>query len=281
MKRIAQILSQYNAIIKPNVLSVIVRPILNKVLKKDVQSIFVKDIVVNEVEEKEIIKILDRFVNGEPLGKIINETNFYGYNFFVNEHVLDPRSDSEVLIDLVLDYLTLDANANILDLGVGSGCLLMTVLKKRKNCKGVGCDISDEALLVAKKNAEALGVLGRVSLIKSKWFSGIDSTQKFDVIISNPPYIESSEISLLDRSVKEFDPYIALDGGEDGLDCYRDIFSEIKYFMKPNTHIFIEIGYKQFYSVKNLALEYGLVFVKSIKDLNMIDRVIEFCGILL
>lgn len=280
MKRIAQILSQYNAIIKPNVLSPIVRTILNKVLKQDVRDIFVKDILVNETEEKEIIKILDRFVNGEPLGKIINETNFYGYNFFVNEHVLDPRPDSEVLIDAVLSYLDLDVNASILDLGVGSGCLILTLLKERKNCVGVGCDISDEALLVAKKNAEALNVSDRVNLIKSRWFLKIDPNQKFDVIISNPPYIESSEIGLLDRSVKEFDPHIALDGGKDGLDCYKDIFSKIKYFMKPETHIFIEIGYKQFYSVKNLASEYELVFVKSIKDLNMIDRVIEFCGML-
>lgn len=207
---------------------------------------------------------MERAKKGEPLTKIVNERHFWEHAFFINEHVLDPRPESETLIEAVLKlFPNRNASFRFLDLGTGSGCLLISLLHEFPNSTGVGVDISPQALNVARRNGAFLE--SRVDFRLGNWWEPVDK-ESFDIIVSNPPYIGIHEP--LDVSVLDFDPHLSLFAGEDGLDAYRAIFPHL------NTLGFFEIGYQQEESVTHLAHHNGLSIKDSFQDLLGFTRVL-------
>lgn len=206
-----------------------------------------------------------------PLQHLTGEQDFMGLTFRVNEHVLIPRQDTEVLVEEVL--LHLHDGMRILDMCTGSGCILLSLLKYSNDCEGVGADVSEEALAVANLNREQLGIDAK--FIKSNLFENVES--KFDIIVSNPPYIESKVVETLMEEVKDYEPHLALDGGADGLDFYREITTEAKKYLCRGGMLFFEIGYNQAQAVSSLLKEAGYVEVEVKKDLAGLDRVV--CGV--
>lgn len=223
-------------------------------------------------EDIKIREMLKRRINHEPLDKIIGYREFYKSVFKVNQNVLTPRPDTEILVESALQKIPENASWRILDLGTGSGCILLSLLRERKNCIGTGVDISKEALDVAKENATALGVVERTTLINKSWIEDNFAIGKYDMIVSNPPYIPRKEITLLEKEVKEFDPMLALDGGDDGLECYRQIANISTLLLKDDGYICLEVGYNQAEVVKDIFLIAGLKEAKIIPDLSGINR---------
>ena len=205
-----------------------------------------------------------------PLQHITGVQEFMGLEFLVNEHVLVPRQDTEVLVERVLEDLK--SGIHILDMCTGSGCILLSLLKLcgMSNVKGVGVDISEEALKVAKQNAEKLEVNAR--FISSDLFCDVEG--KYDVIVSNPPYIRTSVIEELKEEVKFHDPFIALDGKEDGLYFYRRIVEESPKYLIKGGKLYFEIGHDQGEDVSKLMKDAGFVDVTVKKDLAGLDRVV-------
>ena len=205
-----------------------------------------------------------------PLQHITGVQEFMGLEFCVNEHVLVPRQDTEVLVESVLEILK--PGMDILDMCTGSGCILISLLKLCgfANISGVGVDISEEALEVARKNAEKLGV--NVQLLHSDLFENVAG--KYDVIVSNPPYIRTSVIEELKEEVKFHDPFMALDGKEDGLYFYRRIVEESPKFLEKCGKLYFEIGHDQGEDVGRLMRDAGFTDVTVKKDLAGLDRVV-------
>ena len=219
-------------------------------------------------------QLLKRRLNREPIANIVNKKSFWSYDFFVNENVLTPRSDSEILVEAVLsNYNNMNENLNILDLGTGSGCLILSLLKIYKNATGLAIDISDKALQVAKQNAKNLKV-ENIQFLKNNWNDNIE--ERFDIIISNPPYIPTKEIKELEPEVNKFNPLLALDGGEDGLICYRYLAKSLDKNLKENTKIFLEIGKNQEKDIEKIFNKNGYELLKMYKDLAEINRILCF-----
>lgn len=203
-----------------------------------------------------------------PLQHITGVQNFMGLDFMVNEHVLIPRFDTEILVEEVMKFL--HDGFSILDMCTGSGCILLSLLKYSNDCKGVGVDISAEALAVANKNKEKLGI--EVSFIESNLFEQV--TGKYDIIVSNPPYIRSDVIPTLMEEVREHEPILALDGTEDGLFFYRKIVEESPDYLNGGGMLFFEIGYDQAEDVSRIMEEAGYKDVTVVKDFAGLDRVV-------
>ncbi|MGY9036100.1 MAG: peptide chain release factor N(5)-glutamine methyltransferase [Rhodobacterales bacterium] len=215
------------------------------------------------------IDLIEKRVSGAPISKIIGKRLFFNSEFFVNENVLDPRPETEVVVSVALEKNF----SNVLDLGTGTGCIVISLLKERPDVIGVSVDISKECLNVAKINAETNGVLDRVKFIHSDWFSNV--TSRFDLIVSNPPYIGLSELNDLSREVKNFDPKVALFGGRDGLNCYEAIFNDVSRFLNPGGRLITEVGYAQSSIVKKFFLNSGFIDIKVTKDLEFNNRVVS------
>lgn len=238
------------------------------------------------IEQTEILgKLHSFFENFEkrrrriPLAQILGRQSFYGLDFFVNEDVLIPRADTECLVDLVLeDYADLAKQAgssslNILDLCTGSGCIGISVAKHLPYQELLLVDLSEKALAVAKKNAEKhLGE--NVTLLQSDLLTGVQR-KKFSLLLSNPPYIVSRVIPGLNREVSEYEPKLALDGGEDGLVFYRRIAKEAKAVLLPGARLYLEIGYDQGESVKDIFQKEGYEAVEVFPDLSGNPRVLR------
>lgn len=203
-----------------------------------------------------------------PLQHITGEQVFMGYPFLVNEHVLIPRQDTESLVEEALKVTT--AGMQVLDMCTGSGCILLSMMKKKPGMKGIGCDISKEALKVAEENAKRLKV--ETVFVESDLFENV--TGKFDVIVSNPPYIRTDVIAGLQDEVKLYDPFLALDGKEDGLYFYRKIICESTAYMKNSGVLLFEIGSDQGEAVSDLMNAAGYQNVTVKKDLAGLDRVV-------
>ena len=219
-------------------------------------------------------QLLKRRLNREPIANIVNKKSFWSYDFFVNENVLTPRNDSEILIEAVLsNYNNMQEELKILDLGTGSGCLVLSLLKMYKYASGLAVDISEKALKVAKQNAENLKI-NNIKFLKNNWNDNIE--EKFDIIISNPPYIPTKEIKELEPEVNKFNPLLALDGGEDGLNCYRYLAKSLDKNLKENTKIFLEIGKNQEKDIEKIFNENGYKLLKIYKDLAEINRILCF-----
>ena len=222
------------------------------------------------VEEKLKAALAKRLTH-MPVQYITGYQNFMGLEFMVSKDVLIPRMDTETLVEEVL-RLGL-SNVRVLDICTGSGCILLSILKYVYGSSGVGVDISDDALGVAKANSEALGI--DATFIKSDMFENIPKDERFDIVVSNPPYIRSDVIGTLMSEVKDYEPLLALDGSEDGLKFYRIIADRAPEYLNNGGMLFLEIGYDQGAEVSALLTAAGFTDVEVIKDLSGLDRVVS------
>ena len=232
---------------------------------------------VTEEEENGYVNYLAEREKRVPLQHIIGYQEFMGMKFYVNQNVLIPRQDTENLVEEVMPHV--HDGMKILDLCTGSGCILISLLQYSNDCIGVGTDISKEALEVAAKNGEAIlkekegKVYEQLQFIESDLFEKLPP-QKFDLIVSNPPYIKTDVIDDLEPEVASFEPLLALDGGGDGLDFYRRIVKEAGNFLIRGGMLFLEIGYDQGEAVAGLLKEAGFVDIEIRKDYGGLDRVV-------
>ena len=224
---------------------------------------------ISPEQEEQYREALVRRAQRIPLQQITGEQEFMGLSFLVNEHVLIPRQDTEILVEETAKFL--QDGMRYLDLCTGSGCILLSLKTLRPGAEGEGADLSPEALKVAGKNRERLGL--EVRLTESDLFDKIEGT--FDVIVSNPPYIKREEIESLMDEVRLHEPYMALDGHEDGLYFYRRIVEEAPGYLRKGGGLFLEIGWDQGESVSELLRQQGFSDVKVVKDLAGLDRVVE------
>ncbi|MDD4557294.1 MAG: peptide chain release factor N(5)-glutamine methyltransferase [Alphaproteobacteria bacterium] len=238
----------------------------------------IEDFSTSETQNlKELLE--KRCVKHMPLCKIVGQKGFYKYDFIVSENVLSPRADTEILVEKAIDYLNSKklSKPKILELGLGSGCILFSILADVKCAVGVGLDISEKALAIASQNLNLLGLKKRAKLLQGSWFDEKcleEEFETFDVIVSNPPYIPSADVLELDTEVKDYDPLIALDGGEDGLRDYRKIAEVSKKLLKPDGYIFLEIGINQAQDVIKIFENQLFKLVEVVKDLARIERCI-------
>ena len=233
---------------------------------------------VSEENVDKFLKLLEKRSNGYPLQYILNEANFMGLDFYVEDGVLIPRSDTEVLVEYVLEYIDSMDNKDIrlLDIGIGSGAIVLSTAYHRPFIDAYGVDIEDKPIYVTKKNIEKFG-LSNVKIYKGDLFEPFDFSEfynSFDIITSNPPYIESEDIETLQVEVSEYEPMSALDGGEDGLIFYRRIAKRAKRFLSENGLLIFEIGYNQGESVSEILKEEGYKNISVLKDIQDLDRVV-------
>lgn len=218
-------------------------------------------------------KDLKRRMNGEPISKIQGFKGFYGREFVVSAATLDPRPETEILIDRALELFPVKHPARILDLGTGTGCIIITLLKEWPDAKGVAIDISPDALEIARINAQTHGVADRLQLIQGDWANGIN--EKFDLVVSNPPYIRTADIENLQKEVRNHDPILALDGGFDGLDPYKKIFFSLNRLLTPCGKALFEIGAGQADDIARLSGESRIRVEYTHPDYAGIPRVVE------
>lgn len=216
---------------------------------------------------------VERRLRREPVSKILGKKGFWKIMLNVTPDVLSPRPDTEVIVDIVTLAYGPHQVFEMADLGTGSGAILLATLAERAGARGVGTDISSEALAVARENAANLDLNNRCTFLRTEWATGF-ADASFDLVVSNPPYIPTKDIATLDPEVREHDPIIALDGGEDGLDPYRVLAPEIKRVLRPEGIFAVEIGFDQGPEVKALFEQAGFSDVKVVKDLAMRDRVV-------
>ena len=217
---------------------------------------------------------LSRRERREPVSHILGRKGFWKIMLRVTPDVLTPRPDTETVVEFVLRDFPEQAAWSVLDLGVGSGAILLALLAERPSAKGLGIDVSDEALAVARDNAATLGLETRVALLRSDWTAGLGG-EAFDLVVSNPPYIASHVIETLEPEVRDHEPRLALEGGTDGLDHYRTLAPEILRVLKPGGRFAVEIGYDQKDAVEALFRTAGAVDVRTIRDLGDRDRVVS------
>lgn len=247
--------------------------IVRTVLKLSSIDIVLKgNTVVSKDDTEKIEAIIKRRSSGEPLQYILGTQEFMGLEFEVNPSVLIPRSDTEILVEHILEHFV-GKPVTALDLCTGSGCIAISFAYFNKNSYVTGIDISPEAVKTAEKNAERLSVSERTSFKVCDVFK-MDSFGKFDLIVSNPPYIESEVIPTLSRTVKEYEPLTALDGGSDGLIFYRHIIKSAPKYLSKGGMLAFEIGYNQKKAVTELMKEF-FTDIKTIKDFGNNDRVIS------
>ncbi|MEW9077952.1 peptide chain release factor N(5)-glutamine methyltransferase [Terrisporobacter glycolicus] len=229
---------------------------------------------LSEDEEKLFSKFINERLNNRPIAYIVGNREFMGLDFYVQEGVLIPRPDTEVLVEEVIELGKSRGAINILDIGTGSGAITVSLAKYLDNAKITSVDISDIALEIGKKNAESNNVNDRITFIKSDLFTNIDNDMRFDIIVSNPPYIKREVIETLDKQVKDFEPYNALEGGIDGLDFYRSITRQSKKYLNKDGILAYEVGHDQSEEVSKLMESNGYTNIYTIKDLQQIDRVV-------
>lgn len=218
--------------------------------------------------------LIARRARCEPVSRIVGRREFWGLDFAVDAHVLDPRPASETLVQAVLDSVAgrREAPLTILDLGTGSGCLLLALLSEMPNARGLGTDISEGALSVAERNATHLGLAERAAFAHTCWTEGVEVG--WQAIVSNPPYIVDAEIDELRPEVANFDPRAALSGGKDGLEAYRALLPGAAHVLAPNGILALEIGIGQGDAVEALIMASGLCPVSRRRDLSGVERCI-------
>ena len=259
------------------------RLLLSKSLNRNFTLYNHENIDISKNEIKKFQSLIQKRLSGKPVSRIINKRNFWKKEFKINHATLDPRSDSETLIESVLKHYTDKLQfLKILDLGSGSGCLGLSLLGEFPNSEVSFFDISKQSLEIVKINALNFGFSERSKYIHADWkirdwdkkLIEIENRIEFDIVISNPPYIPTDEINALQIEVKKHDPFLALNGGKDGLDAYRFILSKLKKIIKAHGKIFLEIGKNQEDFVSSIATEYGLIAKEYNKDLSGVTRVI-------
>lgn len=225
-----------------------------------------------EIEDEKMhdfLQLIEKRAVHIPLQHLTGEQNFMGLDFLVNEHVLIPRQDTEILVEEIMRDL--HDGIRILDMCTGSGCILLSLLHYSNDCSGVGVDVSEDALAVARQNADRLAEKQAV-FIQSDLFEKVEGS--FDLIVSNPPYIRSQEIAGLMPEVREHEPHLALDGKDDGLHFYREIIKGAMSHLKRGGQLFFEIGYDQGEAVQALLAANGYTEIAVVKDYAGLDRVV-------
>ena len=218
---------------------------------------------------KKLIKLRS---TGKPIAYLTGSKNFWKYDFKINSNVLVPRPDSEIIVEEALKVIKNKNKLHILDIGIGSGCILLSILSEKKNFKGVGVDVSKKSLDLCDINAENLGLKKRVKLFKSD----VDNFNygKYDLIVSNPPYISKLKLKYLDKDVIDFEPKLALNGGLDGLSEIRKVINKSSELIKKNGKFILEIGFDQKDKVIKLLNKKGFYINSTLKDLAKNDRCI-------
>ncbi len=247
--------------------------LMTKVIKKDR-----KYILLNSKRhlDKEDLRLFQKLIKNRSLGKpiayLINKKYFWNSEFFVTKNILIPRPDTELVVEKVLDLTVEKKYLNMLEVGIGSGCILLSILKERKNFYGTGIDISKSCLNISKLNAIKLKVTSRLKLFKSN----VDkfTLGKYDLIISNPPYIKHHKLKYLEKDVSKFEPKLALDGGLDGLTEIRKVVKKSSELIKKNGKFVLEIGFDQKNTVISLLKKKGFYINSIHKDLSKKDRCI-------
>lgn len=236
------------------------------------------DRAVAEADLARIKNAIERRLKHEPVHRILGSREFHGMTLHLSKETLEPRPDTEVLVDTMLPHVrqivASKGAVRILDLGTGTGAIVLALLKECPEAAGHGTDISEDALQTAETNAADLGLAGRFAAIRSDWFQAIDG--RFDIIVSNPPYIRGDVIPTLAPEVRDFDPAAALDGGPDGLDAYRKIAAGAGEALEPDGIIGLEIGFDQRDSVTALFASAGFVLRQAVRDYGDNDRVLVF-----
>jgi release factor glutamine methyltransferase len=222
-------------------------------------------------QQAELDDMVRRRFDHEPLARILGDAEFWSLLFELSPETLEPRPDSEALVEAALRYVPQGA-FRVLDLGTGSGCLLIALLHERADGSGTGVDRSLGAVVTARNNARRHHVADRAAFVVSDWCGALKGA--FDLVISNPPYIASAIINHLEPDVRDHDPHLALNGGEDGFQAYRAIFASLKDVLKKDGFAFFEIGYDQGTSIPNLARQAGFQVVELIHDLAQNPRVV-------
>jgi release factor glutamine methyltransferase len=225
------------------------------------------------IEEEKILQTwLERRLQGEPLSRIKGVREFWSLPFHLNEHTLDPRPDTEVIVEGVLKWVGDRTSVpwRILDLGTGTGCILIALLHELKGSAGVGVDLSEGALTMAKSNAALNGVEERATFQQGHW--GAELMGPFDIIVSNPPYVPLKDKNTLEKGVLHFDPSLALFGGEEGLNCYPILIDDIKRLLHLEGIAVLEIGFGQREAVETLLHSAGFKILSILKDLGGIER---------
>ena len=243
----------------------------------DVDSMYIRmnlDKQLNDEQEKYFLEMIKDRLNQRPIAYIIGNREFMGLDFFVKEGVLIPRPDTETLVEEIINICNNKIGLNILDIGTGSGAITVSLAKYLDKSHVVSVDISDIALEIASKNAVSNNVDERIDFIKSDVFSNVSDEARFDIIVSNPPYIKKADISGLDRQVKDFEPYNALEGGEDGLDFYRRITEESRGFLKQDGILAYEVGHDQASDVSKIMQQNGFKGIYTKCDLQGFERVV-------
>ena len=261
---------QKNKIANPQLDSEI---LLSNSIKRDKKHIILNPKeVLNSEQLRKFKNLIERRKKGEPIAYLINKKEFWKDEFFVNKDVLIPRPDSELIIEQVLKIYSKDDQLQILDIGTGSGCILLSILKERSNFYGTGIDISKKSINVSKFNAKQLNLTNRVKF----FHSSVDNFNngKYDIIVSNPPYIEQLSLKYLEKDVVNFEPKLALSGGFDGFSKIRKVINKASILIKKNGKFILEIGFNQKNKVIKILKEEGFYVNKAIKDYGNNDRCI-------
>ena len=259
------------------------RLLLSQILKKTNTVYTHQEIYISQNQITKFQTLVKKRQEGQPVSRILNRRNFWKREFILDEETLDPRPDSEILIESVLRHFPDKTKLlKILDLGSGSGCLGLSLLEEYEDSSITFVDASKKSLKIVKRNSLQFRLKGELKFINLDWHThdwdlkllNSEDKKKFDIIVTNPPYIPTNEVSLLETEVRDYDPIMALDGGNDGLDAYRSIIPKLKNLLKSDGKIFIEIGKGQEDLVSKIALQNGLLFIEHKKDLLNIIRVI-------
>ena len=245
--------------------------LLSKIIKKNRQYLILNS---NEELKKENIKsfnyLVKRRKKGEPIAYLINKKEFWKQNFYINQNVLIPRPDTEILVEETLKLFNVNSKLNMLDIGTGSGCILLSILKERRNFFGTGIDISKKAINVARFNAKMHQLSNRVKFYNSdvdKFLIG-----KYDLVVSNPPYIKRQDLKYLEVDVKGFEPKLALDGGKDGFSKITKVISKTSTLLKKNGRFILEIGFGQKKKILSILKQNNFFINKVVKDYGKNDR---------
>ena len=247
--------------------------LMSNVIKKDRNYILMN---LNKTLSKKNLENFNQLVKqrekGKPIAYLTGKKDFWKYEFEVSQDTLIPRPDSELIVEYILKYTKNRSKLNILDIGVGSGCLLLSVLKERNNFYGVGIDINQKCINICKKNTLNLNISNRTKFFKSD----IDKFNcgKYDLIVSNPPYINKLDLQYLEKDVIDFEPKIALDGGLDGISVIRKVINKSSDLIKNNGKFFLEIAFDQKNKVTRLLKSKGFYINKILKDYSKNDRCI-------
>ena len=228
--------------------------------------------ILNDGQLSDFMSLIEKRKKGEPIAYLINKKEFWNNEFFVNKDVLIPRPDTELIVEEVLKIYSKNTHLQVLDIGTGSGCILLSILKERKYFYGTGIDISKKSINVSKFNAKKLNLENRVKF----FHSSVDNFTigKYDLVVSNPPYIELVSLKYLEKDIINFEPKLALSGGFDGFSKIRKVINKANCLIKKNGKFILEIGFNQKNKVKEILKQEGFYINKAVRDYGNNDRCI-------